>query len=51
MSRLPQVTATKLAAFLKAQGFIEQRQRGSHLRFRHPDGRAQCMAVVTWAAG
>lgn len=30
----------QVAAFLRKQGFIEQRQAGSHLRFRHPDGRA-----------
>ncbi|MEO8541381.1 MAG: type II toxin-antitoxin system HicA family toxin [bacterium] len=40
MSRLPQLSAADLAAFLRARGFIEQRQSGSHLRFRHVDGRA-----------
>lgn len=31
MSRMPQVSARKLVRFLKAQGFVEDRQSGSHL--------------------
>jgi predicted RNA binding protein YcfA (HicA-like mRNA interferase family) len=31
MSRMPQVTARELIAFLKKQGFVEDRQVGSHL--------------------
>jgi hypothetical protein len=31
MTRLPQVTARDLVQFLKAQGFVEDRQSGSHL--------------------
>jgi predicted RNA binding protein YcfA (HicA-like mRNA interferase family) len=31
MARLPQVTAQDLVRFLKAQGFVEDRQSGSHL--------------------
>jgi predicted RNA binding protein YcfA (HicA-like mRNA interferase family) len=31
MSRMPQVTARDLVQFLKAQGFTEDRQSGSHL--------------------
>lgn len=31
MSRMPQVTARELVRFLKAQGFGEDRQSGSHL--------------------
>jgi len=34
MSRMPQVTARELARFLKAQGFVEDRQSGSHLTLR-----------------
>jgi len=30
---MPQVTARELVRFLKAQGFIEERQSGSHLTF------------------
>jgi predicted RNA binding protein YcfA (HicA-like mRNA interferase family) len=32
---MPQVTAADLMRFLKSQGFVEDRQRGSHLVFRH----------------
>ena len=35
MSRLPQVSARDLIRFLKKQGFIEDRQAGSHLTLRH----------------
>lgn len=31
MSRMPQVTARELVRFLKVQGFVEDRQAGSHL--------------------
>jgi predicted RNA binding protein YcfA (HicA-like mRNA interferase family) len=36
MSRMPQVTARELLRFLRAQGFVEDRQSGSHLTLRHP---------------
>ncbi len=36
MSRMPQVTARELVQFLKAQGFEEDRQVGSHLTLWHP---------------
>lgn len=35
MPRLPQVTAQELIRFLKLQGFVEDRQAGSHLTLRH----------------
>ena len=35
MSRMPQITASELIRFLKAQGFIEDRQSGSHLTLFH----------------
>lgn len=35
MSRMPQVTAQELVSFLKAQGFVEDRQSGSHLTLWH----------------
>ena len=34
--RMPQVSAQELARFLRAQGFLEDRQRGSHLILFHP---------------
>jgi predicted RNA binding protein YcfA (HicA-like mRNA interferase family) len=36
MPRLPQLTARELIRFLKAQGFAEDRQAGSHLTLWHP---------------
>lgn len=36
MGRMPQVTARELIRFLKAQGFEEERQSGSHLTLYHP---------------
>ncbi len=44
MSRMPQVTARELAKFLKSQGFIEDRQSGSHLTLRH-EGRQVSVTV------
>ena len=35
MARMPQVTARELTAFLKKQGFHEDRQHGSHLVLRN----------------
>ncbi len=35
MARMPQVSARELVRFLKAQGFVEDRQSGSHLTMRH----------------
>ena len=32
---MPQVTARDLARFLKSQGFVEDRQSGSHLTLWH----------------
>lgn len=37
--RMPQVTARELVAFLKQQGFVEDRQSGSHQTFRHVERR------------
>ncbi len=31
MPRMPQVTASDIVRFLKSQGFVEDRQSGSHL--------------------
>jgi predicted RNA binding protein YcfA (HicA-like mRNA interferase family) len=35
MARMPQVGARELVRFLKAQGFAEDRQSGSHLTLRN----------------
>jgi predicted RNA binding protein YcfA (HicA-like mRNA interferase family) len=37
MSRMPQITARELVRFLKSQGFVEERQTGSHLTMTHPE--------------
>ena len=34
---MPQVTAAELVRFLKSQGFVEDRQQGSHLTMRHAE--------------
>ena len=34
MARLPQVSARELVRFLKAQGFVDDRQSGAHLTLR-----------------
>ena len=35
MTRMPQVSARDLVRFLRAQGFVEDRQTGSHLTLWH----------------
>lgn len=44
MPRMPQVTAHELIRFLKAQGFVEDRQAGSHLTLWHT-GRSLSITV------
>lgn len=44
MTRMPQVNASQLVKFLKAQGFVEMRQSGSHLTLWHP-GRQVAVTV------
>ena len=39
MSKLPIVKAAKLEKILLQLGFVYQRQKGSHVFYRHPDGR------------
>ena len=39
MSRLPTITPVLMIKFLKEVGFKKSRQHGSHIFFRHPDGR------------
>jgi len=40
MTRLPTVNPALMVKFLKDIGFQKKRQRGSHIFFRHPDGRS-----------
>ena len=39
MTKLPIVNFTLMNRFLKRQGFEVVRQKGSHVFYRHPDGR------------
>ncbi|MYF08267.1 MAG: type II toxin-antitoxin system HicA family toxin [Rhodospirillaceae bacterium] len=45
MSPVPVLKPREAIAILKALGFVEVRQRGSHKQFRHPDGRATTVPV------
>lgn len=40
MGTLPVLSSREVLALLESHGFLEVRQRGSHKRLRHPDGRA-----------
>ncbi len=40
MAKLPQLSAVQLSKILKKIGFQFIRQQGSHIFFKHPDGRA-----------
>jgi predicted RNA binding protein YcfA (HicA-like mRNA interferase family) len=44
MTRMPQVTARDLLRFFKSQGFIEDRQSGSHLTLWH-EGRKVTVTI------
>jgi predicted RNA binding protein YcfA (HicA-like mRNA interferase family) len=39
MTRLPVVNAQRMERVLLSLGFLRVRQRGSHVFYRHPDGR------------
>jgi len=39
MNRLPIVNAKTMERFLLKQGFVISRHKGSHVLYRHPDGR------------
>ncbi|MEK6795353.1 MAG: type II toxin-antitoxin system HicA family toxin [Spirochaetota bacterium] len=45
MPKLPVLSARDLLRILRLMGFEEVRQKGSHIRLRHPDGRATTVAV------
>ena len=44
MARMPQVSAQDLIRFLKAHGFVEDRQSGSHLTLWH-EGRKLSITI------
>ena len=39
MNRRPSVSFREFISLLKSLGFVEVRQKGSHIRFAHEDGR------------
>lgn len=39
MSKLPIVSFSRLDKLLRGLGFVAVRQKGSHVFYRHPDGR------------
>ena len=45
MGQIPILKAKEVIRLLKALGFMEVRQRGSHKQFRHADGRATTVPV------
>jgi predicted RNA binding protein YcfA (HicA-like mRNA interferase family) len=51
MSRLPQVTARELVRFLKARGFVDDRQTGSHLTLWHPERNVSVTVPVHTGCG
>jgi predicted RNA binding protein YcfA (HicA-like mRNA interferase family) len=48
MTRFPALEGKEVVAVLKEHGFVEERQRGSHVFLKHADGRA---TVVPLHAG
>ncbi|GAB4451561.1 MAG: type II toxin-antitoxin system HicA family toxin [Anaerolineae bacterium] len=45
MGKLPVVTSRELIRVLEGLGFEAVRQKGSHLRLRHPDGRVVTVPI------
>jgi len=45
VSRLRAVEPTELVRALEKVGFARTRQRGSHVRMRHPDGRVVTVPI------
>lgn len=45
MAKLPNVTAKVVASVLESIGFQTVRQKGSHLRMRHIDGRVVTVPI------
>ena len=50
MPRMPQVTARELIRFLTSQGFVEDRQSGSHLTLWHEENKLSVTVPVHTAA-
>jgi len=46
MAKLPSVNARRLIRALKRAGFVEDRQKGSHLILMHPSSRVRTVVPV-----
>ena len=46
MARIPSVNAAKVVRALKKAGFVEDRQRGSHLILVHPRTKARTVVPI-----
>jgi predicted RNA binding protein YcfA (HicA-like mRNA interferase family) len=46
MAKLPSLTARKIVRALKRVGFVEDRQRGSHLILVRPETRARTVVPI-----
>lgn len=46
MARIPSLNATKIIRALKKTGFIEDRQKGSHLILIHPGTKARTVVPI-----
>ena len=45
MSKFPAIKGTELKKFCEKLGFIVTRQRGSHVRMKHEDGRVTTIPI------
>ena len=45
MSKLPVLTGEELIKVLEKMGFEKVRQKGSHVRLKHPDGRVTTVPI------
>ena len=45
MNKLPVLTGEELIKILERMGFKKVRQKGSHVRLKHPDGRVTTVPV------
>jgi len=45
MSKLPALTGKTIVSLLKKEGFVVDRQRGSHVFLKHSDGRVTVVPV------
>ncbi len=45
MTKFPALTGKEVVSLLIKSGFIKERQRGSHVFLKHPDGRTTVVSV------